>query len=332
MPFRLALLGVWHPHAPGMVRQIAAHPEEFELVGCWDADRAMVEQRRSQWSSLLPDLRWFDSADDLLDQQLDGVLVEGIVSENLSHARRALERHLPVLCEKPAGTTIAEAEATFALARRQGVHLQMAYLFRYMSAVEEMLRRAKRGDIGHVYEFRGRLPKDLPLYQEHVDTLGQYSGGIFFEMAGHAIDFMCSILGPPREITSVVGHHHPTRDGQFVDNGAALFGFEKALGIVEVPALEITPDQRRFEVYGTEGALIIPHLGSGHLANNAVQPLDVLSRDGKTWERLNLPAAVLQIRDLREFAAVVRGEKQPDYSPEHDLAVHAALVKSSGMA
>jgi predicted dehydrogenase len=332
MPFRLALLGVWHPHAPGMVRQIAAHPEEFELVGCWDGDRTMVEQRRSQWSSLLPGLRWFDSADELLAQQLDGVIVEGIVSENLSHARRALERNLPVLCEKPAGTTIAEAEMTFALAKRQGVHLQMAYLFRYMSAVEEMLRRAKRGDIGHVYEFRGRLPKDLPLYQEHVDTLGQYSGGIFFEMAGHAIDFMCSILGPPRDIKSVVGHHHPSRDGAFVDNGAALFGFEKALGIVEVPALEITPDQRRFEVYGTEGALIIPHLGSGHLANNAVQPLDILNRDGKTWERLNLPAAVLQIRDLREFAAVVRGEKQPDYSPDHDLAVHAALVKSSGMA
>ncbi|MGC3970107.1 MAG: Gfo/Idh/MocA family oxidoreductase [Pirellulales bacterium] len=332
MPFRLGLLGVWHPHAPGMVRQIAAHPGEFELVGCWDPNRELLEQRREQWSALQPSLCLFDSADALLDQRLDGVLVEGVVSENLGHARRGLERGLPVLCEKPAGANIAEAEATFALACRQGVHLQMAYLFRYMSAVEEMLRRAKRGDIGHVYEFRGRLPKDLPLYQEHVDTLGQYSGGIFFEMAGHAIDFMCSILGPPREIKSIVGHHHPTRADRFVDNGAALFGFERAVGIVEVPALEITPDQRRFEVYGTEGALIIPHLGSGHLANNAVQPLDVLGRDGKTWERLNLPAAVLQIRDLREFAAVVRGEKQPDYSAEHDLAVHRALIESSGMA
>lgn len=332
MPFRFALLGVWHPHAPGMVRQIAAHPEEFELVGCWDPDAALLERRRNEWAMHLPNLRTFSSADALLDERLDGVLVEGIVADNLAHARRALERRLPVLCEKPAGTTVAEARSTFDLARRQGVHLQMAYLFRYMSAVEEMLLRVKRGDLGHVYEFRARLPKDLPLYEEHVETLGQYSGGIFFEMAGHAIDFMCSILGPPRDVQSIVGHHHPTRGGGFVDNGVALFGFERAIGIVEVPALEITPDQRRIEVYGTEGALIIPHLGSGHLANNAVQPLDVLNTGTKSWERLNLPAAVLQIRDLREFAAVVRGEKRPDYSPEHDLSVHAALVRSSGMA
>lgn len=328
---RLALLGLWHPHAPGMVRQIAAHPEEFELVGCWDPDAELLAKRKAEWSSLVPNLRAFASADELLNEQLDGVVVEGKVSENLAHARRSLERKLPVLLEKPAGTTVAEAREVFELARRQGVHLQMAYLFRYMSAVEEMLRRAKRGDLGHIYEFRARLPKDFTIYEEHVETLGMYSGGIYFEMAGHIIDFMCSILGPPQEIKSILGHYHPNRAGSFVDNGVALFGYPQAVGVLEVPALEITPDQRRIEVYGTEGALIIPHLGSGHLSNNAVQPLDVLTAGSTTWERLNIPAATLQIRDLREFAAVVRGEKRPDYSMEHDLVVHEALITSSGM-
>ena len=62
-----------------------------------------------------------------------------------------------------------------------------------------------------------------------------------------------------------------------------------------------------------------------------MQPLDVLTAGSTTWERVNIPAATLQIRDLREFAAVVRGEKAPDYSMEHDLAVHEALITSSGM-
>lgn len=332
MPFRLAMLGLWHPHAPGMARQIAAHPEEFELVCCWDPDLTLAERRKLEWAGILPNVKVYETLDEVFAERLDGVVVEGIVAENLAHARCALERKLPALVEKPAGTTLAEAQATFALARESGVHLQLAYLFRYMSAVEEMLRRVRRGDLGHVYEFRARLPKDLPLYEEHVETLGQYSGGIFFEMAGHTIDFMCSMLGAPREIKSLLGHHHPTRAGNFIDNGVAIFGFEQAVGIIEVPALEITPDQRRIEVYGTEGAIVIPHLGSGHLANNAVQPLDVLNVAARTWERHNIPATVLQIRDLREFAAVVRGEKQPDYSAEHDLAVHAALLQASGMA
>jgi predicted dehydrogenase len=327
---RLALLGLWHPHAPGMVRQIAAYPEEFTLVGVWDPDPALAQKRREEWKPYI-DLKIFDSAEALLAEKLDGVVVEGIVADNCRHARLALERGLPVLLEKPFGASLAETRATFELAKHKNLHLQLVYLFRYMSAVEEMLTRARRGDIGHVYEFRARLPKDFSLYEEHVETLGQYPGGIFFEMAGHVIDFMCSILGPPREVKSILGHYHPTRGGKFVDNGVALFGFERGVGIIEVPALEITTDQRRIEVYGTEGALVIPHMGSGHLSNNAVQPLDVLACDGKTWERLNLKAAVLQIRDLREFAAVVAGKKPPNYTLDHDLAVQEALLTASGM-
>lgn len=333
-PMRLAMLGLWHPHAPGMLRQIASHPEEFTLVGAWDPNAELAAAKREAWKSIA-DVRVFPTAAALLDEKLDGIVVEGIVSENLAHARLGLERGLPVLLEKPFGCNLAETRATFELARAKNVHLQLAYLFRYMSAVEEMLTRAKRGDIGPIYEFRGRLPKDFRLYDEHVATLGHYRGGIFFEMAGHLIDFMCALLGKPNEIKSLLGHFHPTRTAadtqNFVDTGAALFGFERAVGIVEVPALEIVQDQRRIEVYGTDGALVIPHLGSGHLSNDAVQPLDVLARGATTWERLPLKQAVLQIRDLREFAAVVAGKKEPKYSLDHDLVVQETLLAACGM-
>src|SRR5687767_7426892 len=129
MPLRLAMLGLWHPHAPGMAKQIAAHSAEFELVGVWDPDRSLAEKRRDQWAAVLPNLQVYDSADGLLDQPLDGVVVEGIVAENMAHARRAIGRKLPALVEKPAGANMAEARETFALAQRQGVHLQLAYLF-----------------------------------------------------------------------------------------------------------------------------------------------------------------------------------------------------------
>lgn len=333
-PMRLALLGLWHPHAPGMLRQITAHPQEFTLVGAWDPNPELAAAKREAWKSIA-DVRLFPTAEALLDQQLDGVVVEGIVSENLSHARLGLEHGLPVLLEKPFGCNLAETRATFKLARDKRVHLQLAYLFRYMSAVEEMLTRAKRGDIGPIYEFRGRLPKDFRLYDEHVATLGHYRAGIFFEMAGHLIDFMCSLLGKPNDIKSILGHFHPIRAAaetrDFVDTGAALFGFERAVGVIEVPALEIVQDQRRIEVYGTDGALVIPHLGSGHLSNDAIQPLDVLARGATTWERVPLKQAVLQIRDLREFASVVAGVKAPNYTLDHDLIVQETLLAACGM-
>jgi hypothetical protein len=44
-----------------------------------------------------------------------------------------------------------------------------------------------------------------------------------------------------------------------------------------------------------------------------------------------LPAATLQIADLRRFAAVVMKHERPDFSMEHDLVVQEALLKSSKM-
>ena len=96
-------------------------------------------------------------------------------------------------------------------------------------------------------------------------------------------------------------------------------------------ALEVAPHSRRIEVYGTQGACTIPHLGSGHLANRNVQVLEVFRDGAKDWRSLELEVRALQISDLREFAAVVGGKKAADYSVEHDLAVQETLLRASGM-
>ncbi len=330
-PMRLGMLGMWHTHADGIVSRVAENPKEFALAGFWDPDAEVVAERRKRWEPKIPGFRVFEKPEALLGEKLDGVVVEGRVFENLKLARLALESGRPILLEKPAGDSLEEHRALIDLARRKRLHVQLIYLFRYMSVVQEMLARAKRGDLGRVYEFRARLPKDLPSYGRYVEELGRYKGGIFFEMAGHVIDMMVAILGKPRSVAPFLGHHHAV-PGDFVDHGVAVFGFERAWGIVEVPALETVPHARRIEVYGTGGACAIPHLGSGHLANRAVQPIDVCAAGAAEWKRIDLPAATLQIRDLREFAAVVGGRKEPDFSMDHDLAVQDALLRSSAMA
>ena len=87
--------------------------------------------------------------------------------------------------------------------------------------------------------------------------------------------------------------------------------------------------ERFLGVHGSAAA--IPNLGSGHLKNSEVQPLDVYRLGDVGWRRLDLPAEPLQIRDLREFAAVVRGESPPEFSVEHDLAVQRSLLAGCGL-
>ena len=95
--------------------------------------------------------------------------------------------------------------------------------------------------------------------------------------------------------------------------------------------MESVPESRSIEVFGTGGACVIPHLGSGHLANRPVQRLEVASAGATSWQTLEFPESPLQIADLREFAAVVRGEKSPEFTLEHDLIVQEMLLRASGM-
>ena len=331
MSLKLGMLGMWHTHADGIVRQVAEHPDEFNLVGFYDWDAQLVASQSQKWSKLIPNYRVCDSAEELLKLDLDGVVVEGRVYENLKLARMVLESGRPVMLEKPAGVDFDEHRRLIDLAHQKQLHVQMIYLFRYMSAVQELLTRAKRKEFGNLYEFRGRLPKDLPSYARYVDELGRYKGGIYFEMAGHLVDMLVALFGKPRQVRGFMAHHHRAEPKDFVDHGMALFEFDHGFGIIEVPALEVVPATRRIEVYGTEGALIIPHLGSGHLANKTIQPVEVFRTGNPAWQTIELPAATLQIADLREFAAIVLKNKTPDFSMEHDLTVQELLLRSSGM-
>lgn len=327
---KLGMLGMWHSHADGIVRQVAAHPDEFTLVGFYDPDPAIVADRRRQWEPRIAGFRVFDRPEQLLAEPLDGVVVEGRVFENLALARLALDSGRPVMLEKPAGERLDDFRSLVDLAQRKHLHVQMIYLFRYMSAVQELLRHARGGTLGQIYEFRARLPKDLSSYDRYVDELGRYQGGMFFEMAGHVIDLMVAILGKPKSVTPFLAHHHAER-GEFIDNGVAVFGFDHAWGIIEVPALEVAPHARRIEVYGTSGACVIPHLGSGHLANKSIQPIEIYQAGAKDWQTQELAAATLQIADLRQFAAVVTKREKPDFSLNHDLIVQETLLRSCGV-
>ncbi|MCI0458461.1 MAG: hypothetical protein L0Z62_15965, partial [Gemmataceae bacterium] len=193
------------------------------------------------------------------------------------------------------------------------------------------LGRVRKGELGRIYEFRARLPKDLGSYKRFVEELRPYKGGMFFEMAGHVIDMMVAVLGRPKQVTPFLAHHHTEPPGTYMDNGLAVFTFDHAFGIIEVPALEVAPHSRRIEVYGTGGACTIPHLGSGHLANKNIQPIEVYRAGDAAWQRLDLPAQTLQIRDLREFAVCIAGKKEPNYSLEHDLIVQEALLRACDM-
>src|SRR5947207_818099 len=117
MPLKLGMLGMWHSHAAGIVRQVSEHPDEFALVGFCDSDPQVVADQSKRWEPLLKEIRVYDRPEELLHHPLDAVVVEGRVYENLALARLALESGRPVMLEKPAGTNLEEHRRLIHLAQ-----------------------------------------------------------------------------------------------------------------------------------------------------------------------------------------------------------------------
>ena len=91
---------------------------------------------------------------------------------------------LPILCEKPLGLTVAEAEAATKAAEDAGVLLQVGYWRRFVAELGQLRRMADRGDLG--------APRIDPLPPMGRGAAGARlparSGGIAVDMAVHEID------------------------------------------------------------------------------------------------------------------------------------------------
>ena len=327
MPLKFAYLGAWHSHAGMHVREATERPDEFQLVGMYDPDATVVEGRQKDWSEPFPNLRVFPSVEAALESDAEAVIVEGHVYQNLDYAEQALEAGKHVLLEKPAGVDLEQLKRIHKLSERTGLMLQMAYMWRYNPALHEMLRLAKSGAFGDLFYYRGHIPKPISWHPQLAQEFKVYHGGIYFEMAGHLIDLMVIMMGEPKGVQPSLGRHYDNRSE--VDNAVVVHEFDNGFGTIDTAGMHIESGKtRRIEVYGTKGTAIHTPIGSDNLSlslETAVEGYAAGSQDVTITRSSSSPSL------LRELAACIRGEKQPDYTLAHDMAVQRTLFAGCGI-
>lgn len=122
---------------------------------------------------------------------LDGVLVAAPSDRHVDLVRRVAEAGLPILCEKPCGTTAAEAREAARIAAAAGVPLQVAYWRRFVPALRELRSRIAEDALGGIYfvtcfQWDGNPP---------AVSFRAHSGGIFIDMGVHEFDQLRWLTG-----------------------------------------------------------------------------------------------------------------------------------------
>lgn len=328
MPLRFAYLGLWHSHAVMHIRDATSRPDEFRLVGAYEPDPAIREPKLRAWSADLPDIRVFETVEQALDSDAEAIICEGRVSENLDYAERALAADKHVLLEKPAGVDMAQLERLHGMARRKGLHLQMAYMWRYNPAIAEMIRLRRTGALGDPFYFRGHIPKPMAYHARLVEELDRYKGSLYFEMAGHLVDIMVTFMGEPRQVDTTFGQFYGER--KHVDNAVAVHRFDGGgLGTIDTASMHVESGlTRRIELYGTQGTAIHTPIGSNILSLSLA---DSVGGYTAGWQEVTVPAPPGPPSLLTELAACIYGAKEPDYSLDHDMAVQRTLFAGCGI-
>lgn len=217
------------------------------------------------------------SVEELLAADVDAVYLASPphVHREQTLACAAAGKH--VLCEKPLGLTVADAEAMIAGCRGAGVRLGTAFMMRFHAQHQAALKLIREGALGQPVFGRAQLScwyPPMPGAWRQDPTLS--GGGSLIDMGGHCIDLLEMFFGPVTAVncfTNRTVHAYASEDSAVVNLRFA----NGALGVVD--AFFCMPDeasQNRLELCGSQGSV----LASGTIGQAADGTMTAILKSG----------------------------------------------------
>jgi predicted dehydrogenase len=320
---RIGQIGTRHGHAAGKWQALTSNPD-VEAVGIWEPDASL--RGRNGFAAA----EWFSSADELLgDPSVVAVAIEGRNHESLAMAAQAVAAGKHLWFDKPAGDDYPAFERLMSTAIAKQLYVQMGYMFRYSPGFAQVADWARAGMLGDIFAVRAHMSTNVNLTERREQS--RHLGGILYDLGGHVLDQIVWLLGRPTRISTVLHNAATPELPSYSDNTVSTLEFGHALAIVDIAAMEPSPTARRFEVYGTHGSAILePFDPVRTIRLTLVEPVADFAAGEQVLELLEVSRQTLYDRELAAFVPVLRGERSPDRSPEHDLLVQETLLRTTG--
>jgi len=195
--------------------------------------------------------------DELLAKNIDAVYVATPAHLHFDHVKACATAGKHVLCEKPLGMTVAQAEEMIELCDRHGVKLGCAFMMRFVAQHQEALQLIQQGRLGQPVYARAQLSCWYPplenAWRQEPSTSG---GGSLMDMGGHCIDLLEMFFGKVARVSCFIGNTiHSYRSE---DSAVATLFFEN-VALATVDTFFCIPDagsKNVLELYGSKGSIL----------------------------------------------------------------------------
>ncbi|MBM7798673.1 putative dehydrogenase [Microlunatus panaciterrae] len=254
---RVAVLGA------GMIGEVhrrAAVLGGAEVVGVMASSPDRSKEVAAKWDVE----KAYASIDEVASSDLDAVHICTPNSSHVPYAIQLMEAGKHVLCEKPLGISLADAEQAAAVAERTGVVNTMPFAYRFHPMVREMRARVQSGDFGAVNLIHGSYLQDWLLNPQatswRVDPTQGGPSRAFGDIGSHWCDLIEWVTGDRiAELVSTTSISIPQRPSKSV---ASFSG-----AVNDSPLVDVTTEDSALVLFRTAndiaGSTVISQLSAG---------------------------------------------------------------------
>ena len=329
---KIGQIGICHEHANGIINTLRMMPDVFEIVGIVD-DRDTGAPKFSG-NDLTPykGLKFLSKEELFNTPELEAIAIEVPNTDLVPTAINCLKYNLPIHMDKPGGENIEQYSELLEGCKKRNLPFQIGYMFRANPAFQFCREALKKGWLGEIFEIQGNMSHNYG-GEEYQEYLGNFKGGIMFNLGCHLIDQIVALKGRPEKVTPFL-KSAPGYPENIKNNCTAILEYTNATAIVKACSLEIDGiAHRRFKICGTKGTIEFSPLerfdGENFLLNLTLLEAN---EEYSTGSHV-VDFGVINDRyeaHLNEFAQMIRKEIKNPYSYEHDLLVQEILLAASG--
>jgi predicted dehydrogenase len=216
-----------------------------------------------------PLVRAARSFDDLLDEDLDGIVIATPSGLHAAQTTAALRRGHAVFCQKPLARTASETAQTVEVARTSDRLLAVDFCYRTLAGMPKLLHLAHSGAIGEIFAadlvFHNAYGPDKPWFYD----LAQSGGGCVMDLGIHLVDLLLLVLdyAPVARVRSRLyagGKLLRKPAGELEDHALAELEFVSGATARITCSWRLSAGQDAVigaSFYGTRGALVLRNVG-----------------------------------------------------------------------
>ncbi|NEW82345.1 MAG: Gfo/Idh/MocA family oxidoreductase [Mariniphaga sp.] len=226
--------------------------EHAELVAVYDINPEANSAVAIEFQAIAA-----SSIQDLINSDIDAIYIASPASLHHEQVVACAKAKKHILCEKPLGMTIEEAEQMIAICKEEGVLLGVGLMMRFATQHQAALKIIQEGKLGKPVYGRAQLSCWYPpipgAWRQYPKTGG---GGSLMDMGSHCIDLLEMFFGKIKSVNCFINntvHSYQSEDSAVV----SLFFENGAMGTVDTYfCIPDNSSKNVLELYGSKGSII----------------------------------------------------------------------------